>query len=77
LAWRTCSVAAPQRSAGVPELRCGLRIWTQDDAAAARVMSQVWRWRIDGMLLIVGAVLLRCCSAIAAFLRAARGTSPN
>lgn len=35
-----------------------MRISTQRDADAARIMSRVWRWRIYGMLLIVAALLL-------------------
>jgi hypothetical protein len=35
-----------------------MRIWAQDDADAARIMSRVWRWRIYGMLLVAAAILI-------------------
>jgi mannose-6-phosphate isomerase-like protein (cupin superfamily) len=34
------------------------RVWTQNDAHAAHVMSRLWRWRVYGMLLIVAVLLI-------------------
>lgn len=35
-----------------------MKVWTQDDADAIRVMTRVWRWRIYGLLLVVLAILI-------------------
>jgi t-SNARE complex subunit (syntaxin) len=35
-----------------------MRIWTEDDADAARIMTRVWRWRIYGLLVIAAVVVI-------------------
>jgi len=35
-----------------------VRIWTEEDARAASVLSRIWRWRIYAMVVIAGAVVV-------------------
>jgi hypothetical protein len=50
-------LSAP-RDAGKEKLPSAVRIWTEEDAHAACIISRLWRWRIYAMALIVVAALI-------------------
>jgi hypothetical protein len=56
---RAVSVGEPRIVAGRRQsYDSAMRIWTEDDADAARIMTRVWRWRIYGLLVIAAVVVI-------------------